>query len=117
MDHVVGVLGVLAVLWLGWKWLSTPAPEVAVAVEAAPKPVGPFSVEEVAQHCTREDAWMIIDGLVYDGTEFVDQHPGGESILNKVGRDSSALFHGDQHPPTVVDAVEEFLIGELKKAQ
>ena len=120
MDQFLGVLGVLCALitsWLGWRWLGTRAPEVAVVAEAIPKPVGPFSAEEVAQHCTRDDAWLIIDGLVYDVTEFVEQHPGGDSILNRVGHDSSALFHGDQHPPTVVDAVEEFLIGELKKAQ
>ena len=56
-------------------------------------------------------------GKVYDVTDFVDDHPGGDSILDNAGADSSAGFHGDQHPETVAEAVEEFYIGDLKKDQ
>ena len=81
------------------------------------RPTGPFTVAQVAEHKTRDDAWLIIDGKVYDVTDFVDDHPGGDSILDNAGADSSAGFHGDQHPETVAEAVEEFYIGELKKDQ
>lgn len=40
-------------------------------------------------------------------------HPGGLSILNNVGGDSSAGVHGPQHPPTVFDVLEKYLIGEI----
>lgn len=118
-EQLVVVGSGLLVLWLVWKWFCAPSAVAPTATKAAaaPKPVGPFSVEQVAKHCSRDDAWMIIDGLVYDVTEFVDDHPGGDSILNQLGRDATAQFHGDQHPPTVKDAVEEFFIGELKKEQ
>ncbi len=38
---------------------------------------------------------------MYDLTDYVDEHPGGESILNNVGKDSTEGFHGPQHPATV----------------
>ena len=81
------------------------------------RPVGPFTAADVAKHNKADDAWLIIDGKVYDVTDFVEDHPGGDSILNEVGKDSSAGFHGDQHPETVAEAVEEYYIGELKKDQ
>ena len=38
---------------------------------------------------------------MYDLTQYVDEHPGGDSILNNVGGDSTEGFHGPQHPATV----------------
>lgn len=40
-----------------------------------------FTVEEVAQHNTESSFWIIIDSLVYDLTNFLGMHPGGEMIL------------------------------------
>lgn len=42
--------------------------------------------EELAVHCTRDDCWLAIDGTVYDATDFVDLHPGGEVLLAHAGR-------------------------------
>lgn len=41
-----------------------------------------ISVKEVASHNTTTDTWLIVDGKVYDVTDFVPDHPGGtESVL------------------------------------
>lgn len=63
-------------------------------------PTKVFTWEEVAQHASEESAWIAIDGLVYDVTEFVDRHPGGKEILLLcVGREATDLFNS-YHPFT-----------------
>ncbi|KAL4874295.1 L-mandelate dehydrogenase [Aspergillus karnatakaensis] len=51
----------------------------------------PFA--EVQKHLTAEDCWVIINGLVYDVTKFLEIHPGGQqAILSSAGQDASKLF-------------------------
>ena len=40
-----------------------------------------FSAEEVQQHSTEKDAWIIHHGKVYDVSEFLERHSGGKVIL------------------------------------
>ena len=51
---------------------------------------------------------------VYDITEFVSLHPGGDSILKNVGGDSSEGFHGPQHPASVWDLLAKYYLGKLE---
>jgi len=52
-----------------------------------------FTAEQVAQHCTKDDAWVILNGKIYDVTLFLEEHPGGEEVLfNYVGADASQGF-------------------------
>ena len=77
---------------------------------------GPYSIEEVAKHNHRDDAWIIVESKVYDITDFVDMHPGGDTILNNVGRDSTEGFNGPQHPINARDVLNERYIGDLIKS-
>lgn len=45
-----------------------------VNVKAA-REIKNYTTEEVSTHCTEEDAWIIVDGKVYDITHY-DIHPG-----------------------------------------
>ena len=74
-----------------------------------------YSAEEVAKHSTPDDCWMVIEGKVYDVSEYVDEHPGGDAILNKAGEDATEGFKGPQHPPRVWDELSEYYIGVLEK--
>lgn len=53
-----------------------------------------YALTDVAQHNTKTDCWMAIDSQVYDVTDYVGQHPGGNNILQGCGKDASSLFNG-----------------------
>ncbi|KAK1974799.1 cytochrome b5-like Heme/Steroid binding domain-containing protein [Colletotrichum cereale] len=58
-----------------------------------------FTDNEVKWHTTRETGvYLIIRGKVYDFTKFIDQHPGGSSIIEQAaGTDATSVwdrFHG-----------------------
>ena len=38
-----------------------------------------YSIEDISRHCTKDDAWIAVDGKVYDITEFVRTHWGWTS--------------------------------------
>lgn len=52
-----------------------------------------FTKQEVEGHKKADSLWIIIDGDVYDVTQFQDDHPGGKKILTRVGgKDASKQF-------------------------
>ncbi|KAM3256985.1 hypothetical protein ACQJBY_049394 [Aegilops geniculata] len=53
-----------------------------------------YSKKEVSTHNTRKDCWIIIKDKVYDVTPYVEEHPGGDAILNNAGGDSTEGFFG-----------------------
>ncbi|WVW83603.1 hypothetical protein I302_105624 [Kwoniella bestiolae CBS 10118] len=66
-----------------------------------------ISYEEVQKHTKRDDCWVIIDGNIYDVTDFLDQHPGGaEIILANAGKDATKIFK-PLHPPDALDTLDE----------
>ena len=59
-----------------------------------------ISREEVAQHDSIHDAWMILKGKVYNIGPYLHYHPGGITILKSVlGKDATELF--DKYHPWV----------------
>ncbi|KAH6693742.1 FMN-dependent dehydrogenase-domain-containing protein [Plectosphaerella plurivora] len=58
---------------------------------------------EVAEHDSPESCWVIIHGKVYDMTDFLPDHPGGEqSILKHAGKDATAAYD-PIHPAGILD--------------
>lgn len=70
--------------------IATPIPTPAPTVSG-------FTMAQVAAHNNSTSCWSAINGNVYNLTDWIGQHPGGEgTILMVCGRDGSALFN-DQH--------------------
>ena len=45
------------------------------------------------EHRTKDDAWSVFNGKVYNITPYLPFHPGGEKELMRVaGRDGTKLF-------------------------
>lgn len=38
-----------------------------------------LSVQEIGKHNTSSDCWLVINGQVWDLTDFLEQHPGGSA--------------------------------------
>lgn len=52
-----------------------------------------ISIDELHAHETKEAPWFVLDGQVYDGTSFLQDHPGGaQSILSAAGLDCTDEF-------------------------
>jgi Cytochrome b5-like Heme/Steroid binding domain len=43
-----------------------------------------YTLEEVAKHDKHDDCWIVVDGKVLDVTGFLEDHPGGEEIIQDV---------------------------------
>jgi alkylation response protein AidB-like acyl-CoA dehydrogenase/predicted heme/steroid binding protein len=72
--------------------------------------------EDVKKHCTPEDAWIIVDGDVYDVTKFAKNHPGGKALLLEyAGRDATDDFFG-LHRLEVLDKYKKLKCGRLAEA-
>jgi predicted heme/steroid binding protein len=68
------------------------------AGEVPPTELPEVGLEEVARHNQAHDAWIVIDGVVYDVTRFLYEHPGGaRTLLPWLGRDASEAFARVEH--------------------
>ncbi|KAG0742635.1 hypothetical protein G6F62_005507 [Rhizopus arrhizus] len=71
-------------------------------------------LEEVQKHNSKDDIWVIIHGKVYDLTQFLPEHPGGQRIILKyAGKDATDAFD-PIHPP---DIIQRFLPPEVLKGE
>ena len=58
---------------------------------------------------------ITIEGYKFDITSYVDQHPGGASILKKFnGKDATEAFNAikGHDESTVIDMLDKFCIGK-----
>lgn len=51
-----------------------------------------ITLEELAKHNSEFDCWTVVNGKVYNLTQFVKMHPGGKKILKAIGIDGTEIF-------------------------
>lgn len=78
---------------------NRPAAVAGTANGGLPTAAKSYTMSEVAQHSTKDDAWLVYGDLVLDVTKWVAHHPGGEmTILRFAGMDATdelRAFHDD----------------------
>ncbi|KAF1869272.1 hypothetical protein Lal_00020949 [Lupinus albus] len=73
-----------------------------------------YTIQDASQHKTKEDCWVVIDGKVYDVTQYLDDHPGGDDvILAATGKDATDDFEDAGHSKSARELMEQYFIGEL----
>jgi L-lactate dehydrogenase (cytochrome) len=38
-----------------------------------------LSAQQISEHKTPEDCWIVVDNQVWDVTDFLEEHPGGST--------------------------------------
>jgi len=118
---VLGILGVFVFI-LSKSSNIEPNNATDVLVETAPNEkisASPnYSSLEISEHSSESDCWLAVEGQVYDVTEFIPSHPGGDKILAGCGKDATNLFTvdgsgGRKHSNTAKQLIEDYKIGEL----
>ncbi|KAM0718145.1 hypothetical protein Q7P37_006477 [Cladosporium fusiforme] len=62
-----------------------------------------IAVAELDKHATPDDCWIVINGKVYDLTNFAPDHPGGPDIIYKyAGKDGSKAYN-DFHAANLIE--------------
>jgi len=80
-----------------------------------------YASEQVSAHSAEDDCWMIINGKVYDVTQYIPFHPGGKMILGGCGKDATELFMtrptnlNTPHPEEAFQKLEDYYIGDFRQ--
>jgi monoamine oxidase/predicted heme/steroid binding protein len=75
-----------------------------------------FTLAEIKKHNKKGDAWTLIENKVYNISSWIPKHPGGEIIMQAIGKDATQLFNSRGHPSYVKKTIlPKYYIGTLKK--
>ncbi|KAF2070847.1 hypothetical protein CYY_007833 [Polysphondylium violaceum] len=77
-----------------------------------------YLLSEVAKHDSAEDAWVVLDGQVFDITKFIYDHPGGgEILMEHLGKDIGQVFIDKdihEHSVTALNMLSRYAIGTVR---
>mmetsp|Transcript_14754 Transcript_14754/g.19357 ORF Transcript_14754/g.19357 Transcript_14754/m.19357 type:complete len:518 (+) Transcript_14754:181-1734(+) len=76
------------------------------------------SHSELAQHNKADNAWLVINGDVYDVSRFAMLHPGGERPIHEyAGKDATDVFYGLHMHAVLEKFGPRLLVGRLEGAE
>lgn len=89
---------------------------------ARPDAPASYSLAEVAQHDTLEDCWMVIEGVVYDLSDYVPRHPAPPRVLEPwCGREATEGMRtkddSSDHSARAWRMLERYRLGPLVEAE
>ncbi|XKL64794.1 hypothetical protein PGB90_004880 [Kerria lacca] len=79
-----------------------------------------YTLNQVQEHCSKENRiWVTYKEGVYDITDFIESHPGGDIILTAAGNaiDSFWSLYEVHKQPQILELLEKYRIGNLSKEE
>lgn len=59
---------------------------------------------EISKHCYPENAWIVVNGVVWDVSGFASKHPGGSDVIEKhIGGDGSEAYNSIHGPGLIAN--------------
>jgi hypothetical protein len=81
-----------------------------------------ISLAAVAAHNAPDDCWLVINNNIYNVSDYVGAHPGGEkNIINYCGKDATTAFEtrttgsGTPHSDRAREMLAKYYIGDLAR--
>ena len=79
-----------------------------------------ISAEALARHARPDDCWMAIDGVVYDLTAYLPEHPAPPAVMTGwCGKDATQPYrtkgYGRPHSPAADALLPQYRVGVLEK--
>ena len=86
-------------------------------MESRSRPLRIYSIEDLAFQKKLGKVWIARKGRVYDVTEFVNDHPGGDDLITQFsGQDIGSAMEDEEehlHSSSAYSMLEEYVIGRL----
>jgi cytochrome b involved in lipid metabolism len=73
-----------------------------------------YTWDEVQQHTSPGDLWLVIANKVYDVSQWMDEHPGGAAVLlQEAGKDATDAFADIGHSLYAEGLLKDYYLGDL----
>jgi len=78
-----------------------------------------YTYAEIKAESEKDNATLIvIHNVVYNVTDFLNEHPGGEEVLlEQLGKDATEAFEDVGHSTDARDMMKKYKVGELAEAE
>ncbi|KAK2050036.1 cytochrome b2 [Colletotrichum somersetense] len=75
------------------------------------------NLNDLAKHNKKTDCWIAVHSKVWDITDFINEHPGGPSVLLKCAGSNATKIFDEVHAPDILEELpDEKFIGILHDA-
>ncbi len=77
-----------------------------------------YAWEEIAEHDSLDSCWKVIEGKVYDFTDYIPDHPTPPSVMERwCGKESTEAMrtkgYGRDHSPAAWSMIDDYLVGRV----